>query len=195
MRPNWSFILALLIASSPEVGAQQRAGLEWRGGAAVPVGAFRAGLTPGGDLEPGTSVALQLVVPRGARGVFYAGFAQHRLRCAGTGCTGADDLVSTSWNVGARFHPVVRAWGPWIRLGGVFDRSEADFIEDGARVRRVSNLSVGGEVGAGFVVPVTPRMALSPGVRYTFLNARFPHAGPVRMRQVVADLGVVFGFL
>ena len=53
---------------------------------------------------------------------------------------------------------------------------------------------VGGELGAGFRVPVGGRFTLSPGVRYVVVDSDFTDVADLTMRYLVADVGLVVGF-
>jgi hypothetical protein len=60
--------------------------------------------------------------------------------------------------------------------------------------RAASLLSLGAEIGAGVRVPVRGRLALTPGVRWGWLNTQFRDGPLARLRWVTADLGVALGF-
>jgi hypothetical protein len=187
-------LAAFLFAGDLE--AQIRPGLDLRVGAAVPwdMDAEDARDFPGEELEAGPSYTVHLSFPRGTKGALYLGFAQHQLECAAA-CGGAGDLVSTSWALGARIEPVAAgAVSPWLRLGLVFDRSEGEFLDGGAVVRRVSGLTFAPEAGLGLTLRVVERLSLSPGVRYLQFDARFPEAQDVRIKMLVADLGFQLNF-
>jgi hypothetical protein len=175
-------------------GAQQRPGVELRGGAALPLGSFQESLAPGAELSPGASFAVDVVVPRGLRGALLVGFGQHRFRCTEAACGGAGDFVATSWSLGTRALLGQRANAPWVRLAMLFDRSEWSFPDNDPEGPRASYLSLGGEVGVGLTVPLRDRLSLLPGVRYALVNKRFPSSEPFLMHYLLADLGVVLGF-
>ena len=181
------------MAGPAPLAAQPGPAVEVRGGASLPVLAFTVGPATGSERGPGPSFAVQFTFPTGPRRVAYVGFAQHRLAC-GSGCQDAGALVSTGWNVGARMGLLAGGTFPWLRLGVLFDKVEADFLEDGAPVARVSDLSFGGEVGVGGTIHLGGRLSLSPGVRYALSNARFPRAGVMRMRYLVMDVGLIAEF-
>jgi hypothetical protein len=192
MRRTCSALFALLAAVFP-AAAQQRVGVELRGGVAFPVASFQEA-APGAELSPGVSFALNVVVPRGTRGAVLLGFGQHRFRCSETGCEGAGDFVATSWSIGTRALLRRTSSAPWIAVGMLFDRSEWSFPGGDPDEPLASYLSLGGEVGVGFSVPLWDRLTLSPGARYALVNKRFPEGEPFLMHYVLVDLGVVFGF-
>ena len=102
-------------------------------------------------------------------------------------------MVATGWDVGLRLTLPAGPVRPWVRIGVVIDRVE-DFEGLGAGGRRVSSLGLGGELGAGLALGPVGRIRFSPGVRYASLGANFPGDHSVRMRYLVADLGLVVDF-
>ena len=183
-------VLALALTAGA-LSAQGPLSLEVRAGGAAPVGSFHSRT----GAAAGASFGAHFTYVRSARRAFYVGFSQHRFGCR-EGCLPGGDLVSTGWGLGTRLTlSPLSAVAPWLRAGMVFDRVEsrprAD-TEGGART--VSDLSLGGEVGGGATVRLGPRLSATPGVRYTLLNTRFREEGLVRMRYLVADLGLVIGF-
>jgi hypothetical protein len=187
-------LLAAAAASAGAASAQQRFGVELRGGASVPLGALADGVVPDAGLAPGPSFAVHLHVPRRLRGAVLLGFAQHRFRCTGTACGDAGDLVTTGWSLATRVALRTGPSVPWIRLGVTFDRSEWDFPAPGADDRYASSLGLGGEAGVGYTFPIGDRSALNPGVRYGLVNTRFPRGERVLSQYLAVDLGVVVGF-
>jgi hypothetical protein len=186
-------VLLLLCAVTP-APAQQRVGVELRGGMSAPLGDLKEGFVPGADLGPGASFAVHLHVPRRTRGAILLGFAQHRFRCTGGACGDAGDLVTTGWSLATRVALRTGPSVPWIRLGVTFDRSEWDFPAPGTGDRAASSLGLGGEAGLGYTFPIGVRSALNPGVRYGLVNTRFPSGERVLSQYLVADVGLVVGF-
>jgi hypothetical protein len=171
--------------------------IEMRGGAALPVSSFRTGPDQGGEIVRAPTFGLHFVYRSSAGWGPYAGFSQHRFDCADDGCPGAE-YVATTWDLGVQ--RTLGAYG-WIRVGVVFGRLEREFAVAGVPaadaevgVPGVSSLSLGAEGGAGARVPLRGRLALTPGVRYGWLNTRFRDDGLVRMRWVAADLGLAIAF-
>ena len=169
--------------------------IEMRGGAALPVSSFRTGPDQGGEIVRAPTFGLHFVYRSSAGWGPYAGFSQHRFDCADDGCPGAE-YVATTWDFGAQ-----RTLGlhGWIRAGVLFGRLEREFAGAGAPpgeggVAGVSSLSLGAEGGAGVRVPLRGRLALTPGLRYGWLNTRFRDDGLMRMRWVAADLGLAIAF-
>lgn len=184
---------AFLFAADTQ--AQIRPGLDLRVGAAVPwnMDSEEVRGFVGEGLEAGPSFTVHVAFPTGTKGALYLGFAQHQMEC-GAACANAGDVVSTSWALGARLEPLAAVVAPWLRLGLVFDRSEGEFLEDGALVRRVSGLTFAPEVGLGLTLHATERLYLSPGARYIQFDARFPDVEDLRIKMLVVDLGFVLNF-
>ena len=168
--------------------------LEVRGGLAVPVAGFRDGPVPRGGLERAPAFGASFVT-RNVHGWGMAvGFGQRRFDCAGEACPGAAEYLATDVEVGG-----VRSFGsgrvvPWLRAGVAVGRTEYDAAVPGGVERRLSDLALGASAGAGVAVRVGGRWGVSPGVRYGWTNARAPGEGLLRMRYLVADLGLLLTF-
>jgi hypothetical protein len=188
-------LIAAFLLGAGKAAAQVRPALDLRVGVAVPWDMTSSPTSgfPGAELEPGPSYTVHLAFPRGSKGVLYLGFAQHHLECSES-CGRAGDVVSTQWALGARLEPLAAVVSPWLRLGLIFDRTEGEFLEEGAVVRHVSGLAFAPEGGLGLTIRLAERFYLSPGARYLQLDARFPHAEDVRVKMLVADLGLVLAF-
>ncbi len=192
--------LPALVLAAPPAGAQQDdrpLAVEMRGGVSLPVSSFRTGSDQRGEIERAPSFGLHFVYRSSGGWGPYIGFSQHRFECAADGCPGAE-YVATMWDFGAQ-----RTLGRyvWLRAGMLFGRTERDvlvLVPDGGGGaeprRRASSLGLGVEGGAGLRIPLRGRMALTPGVRYGWLNTRFRDGGLMEMRWVSADLGLAFGF-
>ena len=190
-------LTATLAAARPPALAAQISPLsaEGRGGASLPIGDFRTGPDQGGTLRGAPTFGVHFVY-RGPSGWGpYVGFSQHRFGCRRDGCPagadGAREYVDTNWDLGMQ-----RTLGKylWLRAGFLFGRLERDFDVAGRPARRVSSLSAGAEGGAGFHFPIQSRIWIGPGVRWGWLNTRFPDHGLVRMRWLAADVGMALGF-
>ena len=171
--------------------------IEGRGGASLPLGAFRSGPDTGGKMAGAAEFGLHFVY-RGLNGWgAKLGFSQDRFDCTADGCP-SGEYVLTSWDIGAQ-----RTFGQngpvWLRAGLLFGRMERDvfvptFAPPTMTSAIVSELSVGAEGGAGFRIPVRGRLALTPGARYGWLNTKFANRPVVQLRWLAADLGVALGF-
>lgn len=158
----------------------------------MPVSGFRTGPESGGDLAPGTSIGVHLALERSGGLHFLLGFSQHRMDCSDDGCAGDGEYVSTAWDLGARLDLGSGRAVPWIRVGVTVPRVERDRPEP--LDADVSDLGIGAEGGVGLRVSVAGRFHLSPGVRFGAVDLGLPPGGTLRMRYVVADIGLVVGF-
>lgn len=124
----------------------------------------------------------------------YVGFSQMRFSCPAGGCGRETDLVSTGFDAGARIvlHPGRIA--PWLRAGFLTYRVEGLAPGVGGTREVVSDRSAGFEAGAGVALRIRPNLVLSPGVRYARMSPGFDGLGPLTMRYLVADVGLVLGF-
>jgi len=186
----WTFPVA--VPWSAPLRAQAPLSVDVRGGAALPVGSFGS---PGrAAAEAGPSLSVHFAYQRTRGRAFYAGFSRHRFGCGDGACPPDGEMVSTAWGVGSRLSLRVGGAAPWLRLGVLFDRVMGDFGPPGESVRRLSDLSLGGEVGVGVTLPLRGRLSTGPSVRYALLDTRFPEVGILRMRYLVTDLGLTLGF-
>lgn len=182
---------AHLVLAGP-LAAQAPLTVEARGGMLAPIGGFRTGPERGGTLGAGASFGVQFALERSDGRHLYLGFSQHRVDCGDDGCGGEGLYVSTAWDGGLRWDLGSGASVPWIRLGVTIPRVERDRpAPDDADV---SELGFGGEAGFGVRFGIQGRFYLSPGVRFGAANAGLPDGTLLRMRYLVADMGVVVGF-
>jgi hypothetical protein len=181
-----------LMATAPEARAQSPLTLQGRVGAMVPVAGFRSGPGAAEELSAALSfgVAFALEGPGGRH--LLVGFSQHRLRCRGGACGGEGEYVSTAWDVGYRFDFGSGARIPWARLALTFPRVEVDGVA--AAESDATRLGIGVEAGAGLRFAVGGPFYLSPGVRFGAADADLRGPGRLRMRYLVADVGLVVGF-
>jgi hypothetical protein len=188
-----AFVMACF-AGAP-AHAQVRPGVDLRAGVAMPLDMNDFCCFPQGALERGTSFSLHLGFPAGPRAGMYLGFAQHTLEC-GLACTEASDLVSTSWVLGVRVEPILgpRLVSPWLKLGLLFDRTEADFPNGPLSERRTSSIALGPELGAGLSIRLAERVSLSPGARFVRVDASFRNGGDVLIKMIAADVGLSLAF-
>lgn len=189
-------VWAGLLAFGAEAAAQiSPLSVQLRVGGSVPVEEFRETTPewPGGAGE-GLSFGLDFSYAPRWWFVPYIGFSQMRFSCPAAGCGRETDLVSTGIDVGARivFHPGRIA--PWFRGGLISYRVEgtAPALVGAAEV--VSDRSVGFEAGGGVAIRIRPNLVLAPGLRYAETSPDFDGLGPLSMRYLVADVGLVLGF-
>ena len=169
-------------------------------GTGVPVQEFAGPNGFEGEVGDGATFGVHFALTTRSYLTWYVGFSQHRFGCDGTTCGVADEVVTTSWDIGARINlrsgPVV----PWIRAGVVAHVAE---LESSARPaggaspvfsRLTSDRGWGFEGGAGVMITVAPRLAINPGVRYSRVTPAFDGIGDLEMRFLSMDLGLVLGF-
>lgn len=186
-------VAGLFAAAARPVSAQgARMSLEFRGGAAVPVGSFQEGGTLGDPVEAGASFGARFVYRTARTTAIQIGFSQDRSACET--CPGADPYVATLWEVGARFGVGLGDVHSWILLGAVFGRVERGLVVDGRTTSALSPLDAGGTVGIGLDAPVGGALRIAPALRWVGLNTRFPGRDMLRIRYAVLDLGVMVGF-
>lgn len=167
--------------------------VEAHGGAAIPTGSFASGDGVGEGTSPGASFGVDIALPGGGRVAPYVGFSQHRFGCEDAGCAAGGRYVATGFQGGVRIVPLPgRSILPWVRLGAVTTHVETDAL--GGPAAGVSDLGVGGEVGAGVHIGGASQLALNPGVRLVAVNTNLPDGSTLRLRYIVADLAVVLAF-
>lgn len=185
-------LVPALVGVPEPARAQAPLTVEARGGAILPVSGFRTGPEAGGDLAPGASLGVHFALERSGSLHLLFGFSQHRLDCSDDGCAGDGEYVATAWDLGARLDFGSGRAVPWVRVGVTVPRVERDRPEP--LDHEVSDLGIGAEGGVGLRVGVAGRFHLSPGVRFGAADMGLPSGGTLRMRYVVADIGLVVGF-
>jgi len=187
--------VAALSALLPSAVSAQSAPLviEMRGGVATPVGSFSDGTAPGEGATSGVSMGLDLAFSGSGRRTFYVGFSQHRFACEAGGCTSGGEFVATGFDAGFRFNLLTRGTViPWLRVGAVTSRVESPGLDTSAP--GLGGTGYGGEVGVGVYLGAWSSVAFNPGVRLTRVNTDLPGDVVLRMRYVVADLGLSLAF-
>jgi opacity protein-like surface antigen len=189
--------LVFPVAVSAQVSPLQ---VEVNVGAGVPVQEFaeRAGFE--GEAGDGATFGVHFALTTRSYLTWYVGFSQHRFGCDGMTCGAVDDIVTTSWDVGARVNLLSGPVVPWIRGGVVTHLAELDSTGVPAggstpvTVRLESDRGWGFEAGAGLMITVAPRLAINPGVTYSRVTTGFDGIGDLAMRFFSVDLGFVLGF-
>jgi hypothetical protein len=164
---------------------------EVRGGVGIPVGDFndgaKMGWIVGGTVRYRTNEAIDLY-----GGFDYASFPPD------------DDLDFEGVNVDFRDYGVragVRAdlqlamaptIVPWIEAGLLVNRTSVK-ASDGSNSATVdADWALGAEAGVGFAIPIGPRAALTPGVRFRTHKADFgDDLGNTTINYFAIDLGVL----
>ena len=182
--------LALPLAVSAQVSPLQ---VEVNFGVGVPVQEFSG---PGGfegEAGEGTTLGVHFALSTRSYLTWYVGFSQHRFGCTDAGCLAVDDLVTTSWDLGARVNLLSGPVIPWVSVGVVSHLAEFDEASV-PTVRRESERGWGFEGGAGLMITVAPRIAINPGIRYSKVTTGLDGSRDLEMRFLSIDLGFVLGF-
>jgi hypothetical protein len=186
--------LVLGVGSARDVAAQESPlVIEAHGGAAIPLSSFANGNGVGEGTGPGVSLGVDIAFPGGGRWAPYVGFGQERFDCVDAGCAPGGRYVATGFRGGLRFMPFPgRSILPWARAGVVTAHVETGAL--GGANAGVSDLGVGGEVGAGVHIGGASQIALNPGARFVAVSTRLPGGSSLAMRYLIADLAVVLSF-
>jgi hypothetical protein len=166
-----------------------------RGGLTLPVLEFRK-QDEGweGKASPGASLAMGFNIPLAQPLGGYLGFSQHRYGCDRGVCPGGRSWISTGFDVALRVQLGEGRIRWWLQGGLHTHRVEARLMQDGAP-RWVTSQGGGGyEAGGGILVQVGDRMSLAPGLRYGQGDIPFSDHPSLRLRYLVADVGLVVGF-
>ena len=126
----------------------------------------------------------------------YAGWEWHMQRTAQLVVGETLDLNDNGYTFGLRFeHPLVARTAGWLRAGGLANHIEIENA-DGDLVQDTGH-GLGWEVGGGVTVPIGPRLALTPGVRYRTLSRDLGVGGPTRsstLSYVTTGIGLAYTF-
>jgi len=188
-------VLCLSAGFAPDASLAQAAPLvvEVRAGASIPFGEFSSGSRVGEGVASGPSFGVRLAMSGSGRRTLYGGFSQHRFACEDAGCPTGSDFVATGVDAGLQVNLVTRgSVVPWLRLGGLTTRVESPGLSGSPE--GVSSLGWGGEVGLGLYLGATSPVALNPGIRMVAVNTELPGGSLLRMRYIVADLGLTLAF-
>jgi len=201
MRTKFSWLLILFLGGALALASPVRAQIspltyELRLGASVPVGPMsESDGSWAGTLGEDYSFGMDFAYAFRWFVAAYAGFSQHRFACPASGCGRSTDLTATGFDGGLRWILGSGRVIPVIRTGAVTYRMEGIAPDGSSGTRRVtSRRSVGAEGGVGLSVRLTRRVVVSPGVRYLWMDMRFPDLGTIPVQSVVADIGFMLAF-
>ena len=194
-------VFALMLASPAVLSGQvSPLQIEVNVGVALPVQELSGEEGFEGEATSGATFGVHFALTTRSYLTWYLGFSQHRFGCERGRCLTADDIVSTSWDMGARFNLVSGPVVPWLRVGVISHIAELDRPADSPGgstptvVRLESDRGWGLEGGAGLMITLGPRFALNTGVRYSRVTTGFGATGDLAMRFLAVDVGVVLGF-
>jgi opacity protein-like surface antigen len=190
MRRSTFAAVALLLAAGA-VQAQSPFAMELRGGAAVPTADLDdTALKTGGGFE---FTGRYRIMPHV---LAYVGWDWFRF-VTDEPFAGADfDVENTGYAFGLQFqHPLAGSMEWLLRAGAVYNHIELE--DNDGDIVADSGHEFGWEVGGGVSIPLNPRFALTPGVRYRTLSADLDvGAGnvPVDLSYVAIELGIAYSF-
>jgi opacity protein-like surface antigen len=156
-------LVAAVVAWRP-ASAQSPVSLEVTG-----VGALPTQTLGGADLKTGFGFGANVRYRFMPHLAAYGGWEWHHTRSDQLIAGRTTDVEDTGYTFGLRFeHPIATNLAYWVRAGGLYNHIELENA-DGQMVSD-SGHGLGWEVGGGVAVPITPRIALTPGVRYRTLT-------------------------
>lgn len=188
-----ALVLSAVLATAATAQSTLPITVEVRGGAAIPTGEFDDGASTGWGVGATVRYAVTPMVD------LYAGYDYFDF--------GSDEeldeedvdigIQDAGLRAGGRFNfSPLGSVSPWAEAGLLFSRASVSISDGSASVKVNSNWGIGFEGGAGFGVALSPRVSLTPGVRYRFHEAEFDsedvEEGPesVDVTYVAIDLGV-----
>lgn len=145
-----------------------------------------------GPASGDASFGVHFALTRG-RISYLLGFTENRFACREGACATEASFVSTGWDLGFRVSLRESGLIPWFRLTGNAAVAQTRLGGPGA-VMIESDRGWGFEVGAGFLVPLATRFALSPGIRYGRMDMDFPSQGNLETRHMIVGLAFILGF-
>jgi len=197
LRVLFYFGLVGLCAGAPPAQAQEGAfAFEIRGGASLPVSSFRSGEEGwAGEMREGASFDMGFTFPAPGPFGILLGFGQRRFSCEGQLCVQGGDWISTGFDVALRLVIGRSRVRPWLKGGLHTHRLEGTVLGDAGEANDTrSDGGAGFEAGGGVLIAIGERTSLSPGLRYGWAEVPFPTRSDLRLRYMVADLGLVVGF-
>ena len=146
-----------------------------------------------GPASVDASFGVHFALTRGRTG-YLLGFTENRFGCRQGACDTEASFVSTAWDLGLRISFRETGLIPWLRLNGTTAVIRANLGAPGAVIVEESDRGWGFKAGAGFLIPLGTRFAVSPGIRYGRIDVDLPSRGKLETRHMVVDLGLVLGF-
>lgn len=159
------FAAVLLAFGAGAVQAQERVSLELRGGAAIPTADLGdAALNPGAGI--GFNVAVRFLPYMQA----YGGWDWVRFTTDQPFAGSDFDVENTGYAFGLQLkQSLFGNVSGWLRAGGLYKHIE---LENDALAEAIdSGHELGWEAGGGVSIPLTDRLAVTPGLRYRTFSA------------------------
>jgi hypothetical protein len=191
--PRFTLVVAAfaLIAAQTPAGAQTRFSVE-----VGPEFAFATEKLGGETLNMGGGFEVLAGYQLLPRLVAYAGWDWHRFTLDETLGNQNVDIEDTGYAFGLRVErPLFAKSSAWLRAGGTANHIELE-SDNGSPIFD-SGHGLGWEVGAGLIVPVAPRLQLTPGVRYRALSRDIEIDGvttPADLNYVTVGMGLAYRF-
>lgn len=188
-----ALVLSAVLATTASAQSTLPITIEVRGGAAIPMGDFDDGAGTGWGLGATVRYAVTPAVD------LYAGYDRFEF---GTDADLDEEefdlgLSDSGFRTGARFSfAPLGSLRPWVEGGLLVNRSTVSISVESASIDVNSEWALGFEGGAGFAVPLSPRVSLTPGVRYRMHEAEFEAEetgeGPqsIDVSYLAIDIGV-----
>lgn len=188
-----ALVLSAALATTATAQSTLPITVEVRGGAAIPTGDFGDGASTGWGIGGTVRYAVAPTIE------LYAGYDHFDFSTD-------EELDETELDFGVQDQGL-RAGGrftfstlgsvsPWVEGGLLFNRSSVSISDGTTTINVNSDWAPGFEAGAGFAVALSPRVSLTPGVRYRFHEAEFDPEGleegpeSIDVTYVAIDLGV-----
>ena len=185
-----------VLVVTPVMAQRAPLSLELAAGFAVPSGAMANGQR---DLALNTGLAAgaTLLVHMGPELALYGSWSEERFGCAPNfDCDVEGGFTSRGFEVGAEYVlPHETVWEPWVRAGATLHRFR---YHTGGGFETETEPAAGFELGGGVNIPVSPRMFVSPSMRFAryvaHLNLNTFAAGgaPFTVTRVLVEVGARF---
>lgn len=184
-----ALVLSAVLATSAHAQNPLPVSFELRGGASFPTGDFADGVSTGWNVGASVLYAAQ---PNLA---VYLGFQHDAFSVDDDGSEDVDvGIDDNGFRGGLRV--LLGTMGtvrPWVEGGVLFNRVSVKGSDGDVSASVDSDWKVGFEAGAGFSFDLSPKVALTPGVRYRQHGVSFDDIDEDAngdLKSVVVDLGI-----
>jgi opacity protein-like surface antigen len=185
-----ALVLGAVLATHARAQSALPLSVEVRGGASFPTGDFADGAKTGWNV--GASV-LYSVQPNVG---FYLGFEHDDFSVDDTENDGVDVGITDDGARGGVRVSLPLSGGTtrvWLEAGALFNRTSVSGSDGDVSASVDSDWKIGFETGVGIAVDVSPRISLTPGVRYRQHGVKFSDISEDAtgdVNYVAVDLGV-----
>jgi hypothetical protein len=187
MKALWAGVAGILVVSAvPDSGAVAQSpiplAVEVRAGTAIPTGSLADHTDTA--LGVGVSATVQLFPNYG----LYGGWSRTSFNLEQEGANAR--AVDSGFAIGlTAAYPGILGITPWLGSGVLIH----DLDVEGVNVPD-GDSSIGFEAGGGVVVPIAPRVRLTPGIGFRWYNAPFIGDASARISYFSAGVGLNVGF-